>query len=113
MLFSSMNAIFASTLEMRCAVRFPIRLPVAIRSQSGTYQAMTTDISAGGVLFHSESPLAVGSTIEFTISMPGPIVGSSTDVLVNCVGRVVRCSEEISGPADVAAVIDDYSFERR
>jgi hypothetical protein len=108
-----MNAILAATLEMRSAVRFPIHLPVAIRSESGTYQATTTDISAGGVLFHSESPLAVGSTIEFTINMPGAVVGSSTDVLVNCVGRVVRCSEEKSGPADVAAVIDDYSFERR
>jgi hypothetical protein len=108
-----MNAILATTLEMRSAVRFPIQLPVAIRSESGTYQAMTTDISAGGVLFHAESALAVGSTIEFTINMPGSVVGSSTDVLVNCVGRVVRCSEENSGPADVAAVIDDYSFERR
>ena len=108
-----MNAILTSTIEMRSAVRFPIQLPVAIRTESGTYQAMTEDISAGGVLFHSESPVAVGSTIEFTINMPGPIVGSSTDVLVNCVGRVVRCSEQDSGPADVAAVIDDYSFERR
>lgn len=74
---------------------------------------MTADISAGGVLFHSESTLPVGSSIEFTIDLPGPVVGSSTDVLVNCVGRVVRCSKHNSGPADVAAVIDDYSFERR
>lgn len=108
-----MNALLAPSLEMRSAVRFPIQLPVAIRTESGTYKATTTDISAGGVLFHSESPLAVGSTIEFTINMPGPVVGSSTDVLVNCVGRVVRCSEEKSGQADVAAVIDDYTFERR
>lgn len=108
-----MNALLAAPLEMRSAVRFPIELPVAIRSDSRVYQAMTHDISAGGILFHTESPLAVGSTIEFTINMPGPIVGSSTDVLVNCVGRVVRCSEGKSGPADVAAVIDDYSFERR
>ncbi len=108
-----MNAILVSTLEMRSAVRFPIQLPVAIRSESGTYQAMTTDISAGGVLFHAEKAVAVGSTIEFTINMPASVVGTPTDVLVNCVGRVVRCSEEKSGPADVAAVIDDYSFERR
>ena len=108
-----MNAILAASLEMRSAVRFPIELPVSIRTESGTYEAMTRDISAGGVLFHSEAALAVGSTIEFTINMPGSVVGSSTDVLVNCVGRVVRCSKEKSGQADVAAVIDDYSFERR
>lgn len=108
-----MNAILAATLEMRSAVRFPIQLPVSIRTESGTFHAITKDISAGGVLFHSEAPVAVGSTIEFTINMPAAVVGSCTDVLVNCVGRVVRCSEDKSGPADVAAVIDDYSFERR
>lgn len=108
-----MNAMLAVTLEMRSAVRFPIQLPVSIRTESGTFHAITRDISAGGVLFHAESALAVGSTIEFTINMPAAVVGASTDVLVNCVGRVVRCSEDNSGPADVAAVIDDYSFERR
>lgn len=108
-----MNALLSATLEMRSAVRFPIQLPVAIRSESGTYQAMTADISAGGVLFHMEKAIAVGSTIEFTINMPASVIGTCTDVLVNCVGRVVRCSEQDSGPADVAAVIDDYTFERR
>jgi hypothetical protein len=55
--------------------------------------------------------LPVGSTIEFTIAMPAEILGLGKDVLVNCVGRVVRCIPEGDGRA-VAAVIDDYKFER-
>lgn len=107
-----MSATTTATPELRNAVRFPIQLPVEIRVQTTEYQAVTGDISSGGVLFHMESALEVGSPIEFTIAMPAEVVGSATDVLVNCVGRVVRCSEDISGPA-VAAVIDDYTFVRR
>ncbi len=107
-----MTTITTATPELRSAVRFPLKLPVAIRSKAAEYQAVTGNISAGGVLFHMEPALEVGSSIEFTISMPAEIAGTSTDVLVNCVGRVVRCCQGVSGPA-VAAVIDDYTFERR
>ncbi len=107
-----MSTVTTSSPELRNAVRFPIELPVAIRAKAAEYQATTGDISSGGVLFHMDSALEVGSPIEFTIAIPGEVIGTSTDVLVNCVGRVVRCSEDNSGPA-VAAVIDDYSFVRR
>ncbi len=107
-----MSTTTATSPELRNAVRFPIQLPVAVRVETAEYQATTGDISSGGVLFHMESALEVGSSIEFTIAMPAEVVGTATDVLVNCVGRVVRCSEDISGPA-VAAVIDDYTFVRR
>jgi len=39
------------------------------------------------------------------------LLGADTDVLVNCTGRVVRCREE-KGKRAVAAVIDEYNFER-
>jgi len=53
----------------------------------------------------------VGSRIEFNISLPASVLGTPNDVNVQCVGRVVRCSEE--GPRRaVAAVIDEYRFER-
>jgi hypothetical protein len=97
--------------EMRNSVRFPLRLPVALRTEEQKVQAQTQNISAGGVLFEVEQDLPVGSTIEFTIAMPAEILGLGKDVLVNCVGRVVRCFPEGDGRA-VAAVIDDYKFER-
>lgn len=98
---------------MRSAVRFPLRLPVNVHAERNELKAETKDISAGGVLFYLQEKVAVGTTIQFTILMPSGVIGTDKDVVVNCVGRVVRCSEGKSGPADVAAVIDDYSFERR
>ena len=97
---------------MRTAVRFPLRLPIAIKGSGEEHRAETHDISAGGVLFHLESELKVGSPIEFRIQMPAAVLGASTDVLVTGLGRVVRCSVE-GGRRAIAAVIDEYRFERR
>lgn len=98
--------------ELRSSVRFPIRLPIAVDSNdAGRHTAETTDISAGGVLFHMEHEMPIGSLIHFRIAMPSSVLGTPTDVMVSCVGRVVRCSEQ-DGKKAVAAVIDEYRFER-
>ena len=83
-----------TSTELRTSVRFPLRLPIAIKTSGEEHQAETQDISAGGVLFHLESEMKVGSPIEFRISMPAAVLGASTDVLVTGLGRVVRCSVE-------------------
>ncbi len=93
-------------------MRFPLRLPIAIMTSGEEHQAETQDISAGGVLFHLESEMTVGSPIQFRISMPAAVLGASTDVLVTGLGRVVRCNVEGERRA-IAAVIDEYRFERR
>ena len=99
-------------IDLRSSVRFPLRLPITIRtSDSREHFAETADISAGGVLFHMNSELPVGTVIRFRIVLPAVVVGADTDVLVNCTGRVVRCSDE-NGRTAVAAVIDEYNFER-
>ncbi|HEX6466104.1 MAG TPA: PilZ domain-containing protein [Terriglobales bacterium] len=98
--------------ELRSSVRFPIRLPLQVRAaNAGQYYAETHDISAGGVLFYMDTELEIGAPVEFSISMPGDVLGTPTDVVVKCVGRVVRCSHEGSRTA-VAAVIDEYKFDR-
>lgn len=97
--------------DFRNAVRFPLHLPVTLRTSSQEYQAETRDISAGGILLHTERPITVGSTVQFTITMPGETLGSDKDILVRCEGRVVRCSEESKGRV-VAVAIDEYQFER-
>jgi c-di-GMP-binding flagellar brake protein YcgR len=101
-----------TSTELRTAVRFPLRLPIAITTSGEEHQAETQDISAGGVLFHLESEMKVGSPIEFRISMPAAVLGATTDVLVTGLGRVVRCNVEGKRRA-IAAVIDEYRFERR
>ena len=97
--------------ELRSSVRFPIRLPLEVRAADGGYRAETRDISAGGVLFYIDTDLKVGTNVEFNISMPAGILGTPADVVVKCVGRVVRCSHDGSRTA-VAAVIDEYRFDR-
>ena len=99
------------TEELRSSVRFPLTLPVAVKAEDKEHRAETKDISAGGVLFYVQADMLPGSQIEFNIAMPAAVLGTAADVLVKCVGRVVRCSQEGDRRA-VAAVIDEYHFER-
>ncbi len=101
-----------STDELRSSVRFPIKLPVEVTTETQQeHHAETENISAGGVLFTVDADMTPGSRIEFSIAMPANVLGTATDVMVKCVGRVVRCSEEGERKA-VAAVIDEYRFDR-
>jgi hypothetical protein len=98
--------------DVQSAVRFPIKLPISVKSKSGANAAETENISANGVLFHVDSEMPVGSMVDFTISLPADVVGSEADVQLDCRGRVVRNYEE-DGRRGVGVVIDEYRFERR
>ena len=107
-----MSKLQQSTDELRSAVRFPIKLPVAVTTEEQQeHLAETENISAGGVLFTVDAEMAPGSKIEFSIAMPASVLGTASDVMVKCVGRVVRCAEE-GDRKSVAAVIDEYRFDR-
>jgi hypothetical protein len=95
--------------EVRCAVRFPIALPVVLSSGKGEIAALTRNVSASGVVFEMESPMQAGLEIHFSLRMPGTVLGTPRDVLVHCQGRVVRCSMNQSNYL-AAATIDDYQF---
>ena len=97
--------------DLRNAVRFPLHLPVTLKTSTDEHRVETIDISAGGILFRSETEVQVGSAVEFTVAMPGGVLGSDRDILVKCNGRVVRCSHERSG-LSIAVIIDEYKFER-
>ena len=97
--------------DLRNAIRFPLHLPVTLKTSNEEHQAETIDISAGGILFRSKTDVEVGSAVEFTVAMPGDFLGSDRDVLVKCHGRVVRCTPEPTGRS-IAVVIDEYKFER-
>ncbi len=97
--------------EMQSAPRFPLQLAVSLKSQDGAHAAETRNISANGVLFAMDSDVPVGSMVDFTIVLPGDVVGSLSDVQLDCRGRVVRSFEE-SGRRGVGVVIDEYHFER-
>jgi len=95
--------------EVRCAVRFPLILSVVVETRNRQLSALTTNVSASGVLFEMNDPLQVGEGIHFSLRMPGPVLGTLHDVLVDCRGRVVRCSMSQS-LSHIATTIDEYRF---
>ncbi len=97
--------------ELRSSTRFPIKLPLAVRGDTHHHEAETQDISSGGVLFLMDAHVAIGSEISFSIAMPANVLGTPADVRIHCVGRVIRSTEE-DGRRAVAAIIDEYRFER-
>ncbi len=103
--------------DVQGAPRFPIKLPVAVKSAdtgSGIWgkSIETENISANGVLFRMDADVPVGAAVDFTISLPADVVGAKTDVQVDCRGRVVRSFED-GGRRGVGVVSDEYRFERR
>lgn len=96
-------------VELRAAVRFPLRIPIVISTEAGEKNAMTENISAIGILCTTGEMLPVGSSVSFTIPMPAEAMGTSQDVVVRCAGRVVRSTPTESG-WHVAAMIDKYYF---
>jgi hypothetical protein len=95
--------------EVRCAVRFPLSLPVVVTTGTEEWAALTRNISASGVLFELNLKLPRGMVIDFSLRMPGVVLGTTNDVLVHCTGRVVRCSLS-KDQFLAAATIDDYQF---
>lgn len=95
--------------EVRCAVRFPLALPVLVHLDGRDLPAVTRNVSASGVLFEIAEPVQVGISIDFQLRMPGPVLGAAHDVLVHCTGRVVRCSVG-HRQHFAAATIDEYRF---
>ena len=103
--------------DVQGAPRFPIKLPVALKSAANHSEVMgetveTENISANGVLFRMDADVPVGSAVDFTISLPADVVGADADVQVDCRGRVVRSFAD-GGRRGVGVVIDEYRFERK
>lgn len=98
--------------QARSSIRFPVHLPMAVIADAEEHKAETCDMSASAVRFNTDVEMAVGSKIEFVISIPAEVIGTSGNICVSGEGRVVRCSPE-RGKKTVAAIIDEYRFERR
>jgi hypothetical protein len=92
---------------IRTAVRFPLRLELLLETDEGELTAITEDVSANGVLFSVAKLPAVDSRVEFSMMMPAAIMGQENDVVVHCVGRIVR-HDRSGHTLRAAAVIDEY-----
>lgn len=97
------------SVPVRAAVRFPLHLEIVLRTRERAYPAVTEDVSANGLLFTAEELPAIGAEVKFEFTMPAAIIGGVNDVLLDCVGRVVR-HQRTAEKQMAAAIIDEYSF---
>lgn len=99
--------------DQRATRRFPLRLPVIVKSPLGGIEAaaLTRDVSSRGVCFFLESAIVeTGSFIEFTLTLP-PEITMTESIRVRCRGRVVRVENTAyEGRTAVAAQIEKYEF---
>ncbi len=105
----------AAVQERRTMRRFDMRLPASVRVAGNGLRDLLTEtqnVSARGVFFYLDRPLAEGSRIEVTMTFP-PHVTLTEPVRVRFIARVVRVE---SSPAvssiGVAAMIEEYEFLR-
>jgi len=101
----------AASEPVRSAVRFPLRLPLSLQTPQGDVQATTENVSASGVLFLTDLSLEMNSLVEFKLAIPASILGTATDVTVQCAGHVVRHERTDGDRRAAAVVIDKYTFE--
>jgi hypothetical protein len=99
--------------EKRAARRFALRIPVSISRGENPNQSEAgeiRDVSARGICFYLDSPIAQGSPIGFTLTLP-PEITLTESIRVQCKGRVVRVEDSpAAGKMAVAAVIEEYEF---
>jgi hypothetical protein len=101
--------------DRRTMRRFEMHLPATVRIAGMGLRDLSTEtqnVSARGVYFYLDRPLAEGTRLEVTMTFP-PHVTLTEPVRVRFTARVVRVetSPEYSGMG-VAAMIEEYEFLR-
>jgi hypothetical protein len=102
----------ADGADRREARRFTMTLPlhvVAREPRKPALKTQTRDISYRGLYFLAEEKLAIGSEIEFVITLP-QMMAPSGDVNIHCHGEIVRVEPTSNGRSGIAAKIDRYEF---
>jgi PilZ domain-containing protein len=99
-----------TVMEQRKNQRFDLRLPFEIVDGATKTQSRgeTRNVSSCGVLFMSKAPVAIGTSIEYLITLPRS-PGTRSDVRLRCIGKVVRSEQ----PSRYAATLERYEFVRQ
>ena len=103
-------------IDARTGMRFPVHLPIKVLSASGAkpqLEGTTENISGAGVYIWIDRVLEVDSRVEFEITIPASAISADRDVVLHCIGRVVRAESQSAEKSGVACVIDEYDFVRR
>ena len=93
--------------------RFDMRLPAIVRLDgSAEHQTETQNVSARGVFFYLDRPVAAGTTLEVTLTFP-PHITLTDAIRVRFAARVLRIENPMASTRiGVAAMIENYEFLR-
>lgn len=93
--------------------RFDMRLPAVVRlDENNEFQTETQNVSARGVFFYLNRPVAAGTACEVTLTFP-PHITLTDAVRVRFTARVIRSESPLpSSRVGTAAMIEDYEFLR-
>src|ERR1700722_14427541 len=101
--------------DRRTMRRFDMRLPATVHVAGQGLRDLSTEtqnVSARGVFFYLDRPLAEGARIEVTMTFP-PHVTLTEPVRVRFTARVVRVENSHSASSiGVASMIEEYEFLR-
>lgn len=106
-----------AVIEQRKSKRFDLDLRVEVvraGSERMSHVGRTRNISSGGVLFTAPTRMEIGGPVEYIITLSS---GSSGNVNLRCMGKVLRIEENVSAPVVdspymVAASLERYEFMR-
>src|SRR5271169_2414428 len=103
------------TQERRVMRRFDMRLPASVKVEDASIGELLTEtqnVSARGVFLYLDRPLAEGSRIQVTLTLP-PHVTLTDAVRVRFTARVIRTEKPLpASRVGIAAVIENYEFLR-
>jgi hypothetical protein len=115
MLEKQESAMLEPSQERRVMRRFDMRLPAIVKVVDDNVDELLTEtqnVSARGVFLYLDRPLAEGSRIQVTLTLP-PHVTLTDPVRVRFTARVVRAEKPLpASRVGIAAVIEEYEFLR-
>lgn len=115
MLFDNASATPSPENDRRTMRRFDMRLPALVKVTGESYQELLTEtqnVSARGVFFYLDRPVAAGTKVEVTLTLPSHVTLTDA-VRVRFTGRVVRVQSPLpASRIGVAAVIEQYEYLR-
>jgi PilZ domain len=121
MLAEQKSAMLQPAGERRAMRRFDMRLPATVQTAANLavdnrsideLLTETQNVSARGVFFYLDRPLAEGSHLAVTLTFP-PHVTLTEPVRVRFKARVVRVEAPLpASRVGIAALIEEYEFLR-
>jgi hypothetical protein len=99
--------------DRRRSERFNFGVPLTVQWTNGSEQrkaqAVTQDVSSGGLYFFLPEAIPDGTAVEIEMTLPTNIT-LGTPVKVRCQGRIQRCVLKQGESTGLATMIEKYEF---